>query len=116
MKSMLLIFFILFTSWANATEVWSPKSEVRILFPQAQREDPNHPHSDKILVSLENMTWLPAACVDRKYFYIGKDDTHLYSLLMSAMFANKTVQVSVTDKQIVGGACRGTMIGSPAWN
>ncbi|MGF1718294.1 hypothetical protein L4D08_25915 [Photobacterium chitinilyticum] len=116
--SVFSVFVILgcFLTSVSAAEIWSPASEIKIIFPQAQREDPNHPHSEKILVSLKNMAWLPSSCIDRNYFYIGKEDNHLYSLLMSAMFAKQTVQVSVTDTQIVGGACRATMIGSPTWN
>jgi hypothetical protein len=99
-----------------AAESWSPVLNVKLLFAQAKREDPNHIHSEKISISLSDMSWLPAACTDRNYVYIEKTDTHLYSLLMAAMVSKTTVQLAVTNLQPLAGVCRVTMVGSPSWN
>lgn len=101
---------------ANATETWSPSLGIKLLFPQLKRENPTHVHSEKILVALVDMSWLPPLCTNRGHFYIEKTDTQAYSLLLAAMFAKSNVQVSVTDQDIAGGACRATMIASPTWN
>ena len=119
MRIFTLLFFVFMTclsAAASATEKWSPVLSIRLIFPQAKREDPNHPHSEKIFVALSDMSWLPAACTERNYFYIEKTDTQVYSLLMAAMFAKATVQIAVTDKELAAGVCRATMLGSPSWN
>ncbi len=117
MKNIFLaLMFTVFFQESFAAEIWSPVLNVKLIFPQAKREDPSHPHSEKILVSLSDMGWLPSACTNRGYFYLEKTDTHVYSLLLAAMTGKTTVQVSVTDQQIAAGICRATMVGSPTWN
>lgn len=111
-----LVIFGLICNSANATETWSPSLGIKLLFPQAKRENPTHVHSEKIMASLVDMSWLPSACTNRTHFYIEKTDTQVYSLLLAAMFAKSNVQVAVTDQEIVGGVCRATMIASPTWN
>lgn len=111
-----LIFSTLLASSSFAAEQWSPVLNVKLLFPQAKRENPNHVHSEKIMIALADMSWLPLTCTDRNYVYIEKTDSHIYSLLMAAMMSKATVQLSVTDLQPVGGVCRVTMAASPTWN
>jgi hypothetical protein len=89
---------------------------MKLIFPQTKREDPNHPHSEKTLIALSDMAWLPQACTNRGHVYIEKSDAAAYSLLLAAMFAKSTVQVAVTDQQPAGGICRVTMAASPTWN
>lgn len=113
---LVLIFTAIFVQYGYAAENWSPVLNVKLIFPQAKREDPNHPHSEKILVALSDMAWLPPACTNRGYFYIEKTDTQVYSLILAAMAGKSTIQVSVTDQQIAAGICRATMVGSPTWN
>ncbi len=113
---------ILFLSWMMvsssswAAEIWSPVLNVKLLFPQAKREDPAHVHSEKILIALSDMSWLPAQCADRNYVYIEKLDGHIYSLLMSAMVSKATVQLFVSNHQPIGGVCRVVGAGSPSWS
>ena len=119
MKSILAVttmFLVLVSSSSYANETWSPVLSVKLIFPQTKREDPNHPHSEKTLIALSDMAWLPQACTNRGHVYIEKSDTAAYSLLLGAMFAKSTVQLAVTDQQPAGGVCRVTMAASPTWN
>jgi hypothetical protein len=113
---MVLLCWIVTVNFSVAAESWSPVLNVKLLFVQAKREDPNHIHSEKISISLTDMTWLPVACTDRNYVYIEKTDTHLYSLLMAAMISKTTVQLAVSNLQPLAGVCRVTMVGSPSWS
>jgi hypothetical protein len=110
------MFLVLVSSSSYANETWSPVLSVKLIFPQTKREDPNHPHSEKTLISLSDMAWLPQACTNRGYAYIEKADATAYSLLLAAMLAKSTVQIAVTDQLPAAGVCRVTMTASPTWN
>ena len=110
--SLLPVFFGLQVS---AQESWSPALKVKLLFPQAVRENVQHPHSGKTLVALSDMTWLPSACTNKNYFFIESTDNHLYSLLLSSYTSGSTIQAAVSDQRVAGGVCRATMLASPAW-
>ena len=105
----LVVGLIITSMPTSAAEVWSTVEKVKTIFPQAKRESSTHPHSDKILISLENMNWLPSKCTNRNYFYFEKSDSHFLSLFLSAQTTEKTVQVAVTDNQVTNGICRATM-------
>ena len=107
------ILVIAISAWnVNAIEIQSPSLTVKTIFAQGVREDPNHPHSDKILVSLNNMSWVGAGC-SSVYFYIYKSDFHLFSLLLNAHTKNMPVSVTITDTDVLNGVCRATMVSSP---
>jgi len=104
---------LLFATGVHAVGTWtSVPSKINVFFPQAEREDPNHQHSEKILINLDNMTGLPEGC-RTDYVYINKDDTHLYSLFLAALMAKQTVKIAATDHGKAGGICRVTMMVSP---
>ena len=101
---------------STAAETWSTIETVKLIFPQAKRENVNHVHSEKILAALDNMDWLPSECTNRGYFYFEKTDTHFLSILLSAQATGSTVQIAVTNTDIANGICRATMLASPRWN
>ncbi len=115
------ILSLLISSIISAEEKWSDKSyEIRSIFTQAKRENPDHVHSNVILFALKDMSgsWLPTSgdgTCSQSYFYILKDDTHLYSLLLAAQMASKQVRVAVTNTDRKDGICRATMIASPSY-
>jgi len=97
----------------QAIERWtSSPSKVDVIFPQGKRENPNHAHSEKILLSLENMSGIPAGCRS-DYVYLNKDDTHLYSLILAAHMSQKNIRIAATDQGKLTDICRVVMVASP---